>query len=59
MVIVRLATGKKVSPTHLHALFGVGVLRTWSACGPTVFEVVRGSRNFEKHCIKCCVLLSK
>jgi hypothetical protein len=27
------------------------ILRRWSACAPTGYEVVRDCRKFEKHCL--------
>jgi hypothetical protein len=29
-----------------------GILRRWSACAPSAYEVVRNCRQFEKHCSK-------
>jgi hypothetical protein len=39
--------------TSIH-LWVCGILRRWSPCAPTVYEVVRDCRKFEEHCLSLC-----
>jgi hypothetical protein len=34
-----------------------GILRRWTACAPTAFEVVRNIRKFEEHCFKATAVM--
>jgi hypothetical protein len=50
--MVTLTTGIIFFPFTCMHFWVWGILRMWSGCAPTAYEVVHDCRNVEKHCCR-------